>query len=107
MPSVAATNKSGESVEKGWCSCLPSMLYAQANRFRLRKANPDARFGLIGKLLHSEWSGLTDDKKRPYIERYEEDKIRFEGDKAKYIDEMAEYEAKKAKYGYASESEGV
>ncbi|ORX63801.1 hypothetical protein DL89DRAFT_230480 [Linderina pennispora] len=112
-------NKSGESVKqaarhyefslmgpKGPKRPLSAyMFYALANRDRLRKENPNARFGEIGRLLGSEWCGLTDDEKRPYIKHYEEDKVRFEREKAKHIIEMAEYEAEKAKNSYISESE--
>ncbi|ORX69012.1 HMG-box [Linderina pennispora] len=80
----------------------PYLFYGVTNRNRLCKENPNALSDEIGRLVASEWCGLTDDEKRPYIKQYEEDRARFEREKAKHIIEMAEYEAEKAKHGYIS-----
>ncbi|ORX70133.1 hypothetical protein DL89DRAFT_267350 [Linderina pennispora] len=64
------------------------MMYSQANRDRVRKENPDATFGEIGKFLGAEWSKLSDDGKAPYIKK-------AEADKERYATEKAEYDAKK------------
>ncbi|KAJ1935750.1 Non-histone chromosomal protein 6 [Linderina macrospora] len=81
------------------------MYYALANRERIRKENPDARFGVIGKLIGATWSKLSDEDKELFIKQSKDDKERFEAEKAKYIADMDEYNAEKEKCGYISESE--
>ncbi|MFC8532495.1 non-histone chromosomal protein 6 [Streptomyces sp. NPDC057249] len=60
------------------------MLYSQANRVRAKKENPDASFGLIGKILGKEWSELPEQAKAQYLKKAEDDKRRYEAEKAHY-----------------------
>ncbi|KAI7875292.1 hypothetical protein K492DRAFT_136696 [Lichtheimia hyalospora FSU 10163] len=58
------------------------MFFSQANRQKVKDENPDASFGEIGKLLGAKWSKMSEDEKKPYIAKAEEDKKRYEAEKA-------------------------
>ncbi|ORZ05029.1 non-histone chromosomal protein 6 [Absidia repens] len=59
------------------------MFFSQANRTQVKTDNPDATFGQIGKLLGKKWSEMSDADKKPYVEKAEKDKARYEAEKAK------------------------
>ncbi|CDS10408.1 hypothetical protein LRAMOSA03084 [Lichtheimia ramosa] len=58
------------------------MFFSQANRQKVKDENPDASFGTIGKILGEKWKNMTDEEKKPYVEKAEEDKKRYEAEKA-------------------------
>ena len=53
------------------------MLYCEARRADVRKANPKASFADIIKKMATEWNGLSADAKSEYSVLAEEDKTRF------------------------------
>lgn len=64
------------------------LLYSNAVRDKVRKANPDLKLGEVAKVIGKQWAELTDAEKKPYNEQAEKDKIR-------YKKEMDAYKAKK------------
>ncbi|CEP13358.1 hypothetical protein [Parasitella parasitica] len=58
------------------------MFFSQDNRAKVKEDNPEASFGTIGKLLGEKWKGLSDQEKKPYLEKAEADKKRYEKEKA-------------------------
>ncbi|KAI9261758.1 high mobility group box domain-containing protein [Sporodiniella umbellata] len=58
------------------------MFFSQDNRAVVKEENPNATFGEIGKLLGEKWKNLTDDEKKPYNDKAEADKKRYEDEKA-------------------------
>ncbi|KAI7874270.1 high mobility group box domain-containing protein [Mucor mucedo] len=58
------------------------MFFSQASRAQVKEDNPDATFGQIGKLLGEKWKGMTDEDKKPFHEKAEKDKQRYEDEKA-------------------------
>ncbi|KAG1149979.1 hypothetical protein G6F37_004560 [Rhizopus arrhizus] len=59
------------------------MFFSQANRENVIKENPEAKFGEIGKILGAKWKEMTDEEKKPFTEKAEADKKRYEDEKAK------------------------
>ncbi|CAO3699883.1 hypothetical protein G6F70_007185 [Rhizopus microsporus] len=59
------------------------MFFSQANREKVIKENPGAKFGEIGKILGARWKELSDEEKKPFVEQAEADKKRYEEEKAK------------------------
>jgi hypothetical protein len=60
------------------------MFFAQANRDKVKKENPDATFGELGKLLGKQWSKASKSDKAKYEAKANKDKERYEKEKAKY-----------------------
>ncbi|KAH3682519.1 hypothetical protein WICPIJ_006510 [Wickerhamomyces pijperi] len=64
------------------------MFFANENRDLVREENPGISFGGVGKLLGEKWKALTADEKKPYEEKAEADKKRYEAQKAQYLSEQ-------------------
>jgi len=45
-----------------------------AVREKVTKANPDADFGTLSKLISAQWQGLSDELKKPYLDASEKEK---------------------------------
>jgi hypothetical protein len=60
------------------------MFFAQANRDKVKKENPDATFGELGKHLGKLWSKASKSDKAKYEAKANKDKERYEKEKAKY-----------------------
>ncbi|KAI9486595.1 MAG: high mobility group box domain-containing protein [Benjaminiella poitrasii] len=58
------------------------MFFSQENRAKVKEENPEATFGQLGKLLGEKWKSMSDDEKKPYVEKAEKDKQRYENEKA-------------------------
>ncbi|KAF7727452.1 Non-histone chromosomal protein 6 [Apophysomyces ossiformis] len=58
------------------------MFFSQENRQKVKDENKDASFGTIGKILGEKWKNMSDEEKKPYIEKAEADKKRYEEEKA-------------------------
>ncbi|KAI9479361.1 Non-histone chromosomal protein 6 [Coemansia sp. RSA 989] len=58
------------------------MFFSQAKRNEVKDNNPNATFGEIGKLLGKMWSELTEEQKKPYKEKSDADKARYEAERA-------------------------
>ncbi|CAO3618489.1 unnamed protein product [Cunninghamella blakesleeana] len=58
------------------------MFFSQQNRNKVKEENPDATFGQLGKILGEKWKNMSDDEKKPYVKKAEEDKARYEAEKA-------------------------
>ncbi|KAF7731699.1 Non-histone chromosomal protein 6 [Apophysomyces ossiformis] len=58
------------------------MFFSQEKRQEVKDENPEATFGQIGKILGEKWKGMTDEQKKPYVEKAEADKKRYEDEKA-------------------------
>ncbi|KAI8341308.1 non-histone chromosomal protein 6 [Chlamydoabsidia padenii] len=59
------------------------MFFSQEQREKVKTDNPEASFGQIGKLLGAKWKALSDAEKKPYQDKADEDKKRYEDEKAK------------------------
>jgi len=60
------------------------VLFGQDNRERIKKENPAATFGEVGKLLGEEWSKASDAQKKKYIALYEQSKKEYEKTMTEY-----------------------
>ena len=69
--------------------------YNQERRETLKKEKPDLNNKDIIRTMSAEWNALSDEKKKPYIEKAEADKKRYEAEKKAY-DEKKKAEPKKS-----------
>ncbi|KAJ3138170.1 Non-histone chromosomal protein 6 [Physocladia obscura] len=60
------------------------LLFANANRARIRADNPDASFGEIGKILGAEWKDISETDKQKYVALQEKEKERYAKDMKNY-----------------------
>jgi hypothetical protein len=51
----------------------------------VKEENPNATFGEMGKLLGARWKEMDDNAKKPYQDKAEEEKKRYEDAKAAYV----------------------
>ncbi|ORZ13543.1 high mobility group box domain-containing protein, partial [Absidia repens] len=58
------------------------MFFSQSNREQIKAENPDATFGQLGKLLGAKWKELSDAEKKPYQDKADADKKRYEAEMA-------------------------
>ena len=58
--------------------------YNQERREKLKKEKPELGNKEIIKTMSAEWNALSDEKKKPYIEKAEADKKRYEAEKKAY-----------------------
>ncbi|KAI9593958.1 nonhistone chromosomal protein 6A [Syncephalis fuscata] len=70
-------NKRKKDPEKPKRALSAYMFFAIDQRDSVKERNPQAGFGEIGKLLGQEWKSLSDDKKKPYLEKASKDKERY------------------------------
>jgi hypothetical protein len=81
------------------------ILFGQEKRAEIKKENPDASFGEIGKLLGAAWKEITESDKKDYQEKAVKDKTRYANEFAAWEKAnpeaaaalAADKEAKKAK----------
>eukprot|EP00887_Chlorella_sp_A99_P002324 scaffold10.g2324.t1 len=59
-------------------------IFMNENREKIKKENPEATFGQIGKIAGEQWKALSDKEKEPYTKKAEKDKERYEKEKAAY-----------------------
>ena len=69
--------------------------YNQERRETLKKEKPELNNKDIIKTMSTEWNALSDEKKKPYMEKAEADKKRYEAEKKAY-DEKKKAEPKKS-----------
>jgi len=60
------------------------MFFANEQRDVVREENPGISFGQVGKLLGERWKALSESERRPYEEKAQADKKRYEDEKASY-----------------------
>lgn len=65
------------------------MFFANDTRDSVRSENPGISFGQVGKLLGEKWKDLSPEEKKPYEEKAENDKKRYEEEKAAYQAQQA------------------
>ena len=58
--------------------------YNQERREKLKKEKPELDNKEIIKTMSAEWNALSDEKKKPYVEKAEADKKRYEAEKKAY-----------------------
>ncbi|ODV93063.1 hypothetical protein PACTADRAFT_184821 [Pachysolen tannophilus NRRL Y-2460] len=61
------------------------MFFANETRDIVRAENPGIAFGQVGKVLGERWKALSDDQKKPFEDKAEADKKRYELEKAEYL----------------------
>jgi len=59
------------------------MFYVQANRATVA-SDKSLSFGEVGKKLGAMWAQLTEDEKKPFNEKNERDKVRYNQEKAEW-----------------------
>ncbi|KAJ2453988.1 Non-histone chromosomal protein 6 [Coemansia sp. RSA 2336] len=77
-----STKKAKETAAKPKRALSAYMFFSQAKRNEVKENNPNATFGEIGKLLGEMWGKLTDEQKKPYKEKSDADKARYEAERA-------------------------
>merc|ERR1711988_1365795 len=60
------------------------LMFSQVMRPQLRDEMPDKRNIEISKMLGEEWKELTDDDKKPWVQKADEDAIRYNEEKLKW-----------------------
>jgi len=60
------------------------MFFANEQRDVVREENPGISFGQVGKLLGEKWKALNEVERRPYEDKAQADKKRYEDEKASY-----------------------
>lgn len=60
------------------------MIFSNEQRSTVKEENPTASFGEMGKLLGARWKEMDENAKRPYSEKAEKEKERYEREKAAY-----------------------
>ncbi|OMH79994.1 Non-histone chromosomal protein 6 [Zancudomyces culisetae] len=81
-PPVKATKASKKDKTGPKRSLSAYMFFSQENREKVKRDNPSATFGELGKLLGEMWKGLSDTQKKPYNDKAAADKQRYELQKA-------------------------
>mmetsp|Transcript_2046 Transcript_2046/g.3842 ORF Transcript_2046/g.3842 Transcript_2046/m.3842 type:complete len:143 (-) Transcript_2046:814-1242(-) len=62
------------------------LIYSNEVREQVKKENPKASFGELGKLIGEQWKSMSEKQKKPYEEKSKKDKER-------YAKEMSTYES--------------
>ncbi|PIA17844.1 high mobility group box, partial [Coemansia reversa NRRL 1564] len=73
--------KSAEDPNKPKRPLSAYMYFSQEKRPEVKKDNPDATFGSIGKILGQMWTSLAESEKAPYLGLAQKDKVRYESEK--------------------------
>jgi len=60
------------------------MMFSRDKRDEIKRQNPNASFGEIGKMVADRWMAMTEDEKVPYGKKSEEDMVRYLKDKQEY-----------------------
>ncbi|KAI8067538.1 putative high-mobility group non-histone chromosomal protein, partial [Gongronella butleri] len=60
------------------------MFFSQDKREQVKAENPNVSFGQIGKILGEKWGAMSEADKKPYVQKAEKDKARYEAEKAAY-----------------------
>ncbi|KAI5837275.1 high mobility group box domain-containing protein, partial [Morchella snyderi] len=61
------------------------MFFANEQRENVRSENPGIAFGQVGKVLGERWKALTPLQRKPYEDKAQIDKERYEKQKAAYL----------------------
>jgi HMG (high mobility group) box len=62
------------------------MIFASEKREEIKKENPDATFGELGKLLGQAWKDITEKEKEKYNKKAEKDKKRYDEEMKNYTE---------------------
>ena len=84
QPKSKKAKKSGKDPNVPKRSKSAWIYFSEANREAVKKSNPDASFGDIGKLLSQKWKEISADEKAKF-------EAMATKDKARYQEEMADY----------------
>ncbi|KAK6501758.1 Non-histone chromosomal protein 6 [Arthrobotrys musiformis] len=60
------------------------MFFANEQRENVRAENPGIAFGQVGKVLGERWKALTTAQRKPYEDKAKADKQRYEDEKIAY-----------------------
>lgn len=78
--------------------CSSFMYYSKSVRAEVKKAEPTATFGGIGKLIGLKWKALSDAEKAPFVEMAAKDKVRYDAVKADAPKRKSKKKAKDESY---------
>jgi len=73
------------------------ILFSNAKRAEVKKANPDIKFGDVAKEISSMWKSASSSEKAKYEKAAEADKVRYSKEAANYKGGAGAPAAKKAK----------
>ena len=65
-------------------SIMAFTLYLQERKPKLKQEKPQLDNDEILKIITDDWNSLSDEKKKPFIEKAEADKKRFEAEEKEY-----------------------
>jgi len=60
------------------------MWFSKETRPKIKEKNPAATFGELGKLIGEAWRAMSEDDKKPFMKKAEEDKERYKAEMANY-----------------------
>jgi hypothetical protein len=67
-------------------SLSPFIIFNKENREKIKAANPDVTFGVLGKLIGDAWKALDQTQKAVYEQKALDDKKRFETEMTAYTE---------------------
>ena len=67
-------------------SLSPFIIFNKENREKIKAANPDVTFGVLGKLIGDAWKALDPTQKAVYEQKALDDKKRFETEMTAYTE---------------------
>ena len=70
------------------------MMFVRDKREEIKRQNPNASFGEIGKMMGDRWKAMSEDEKAPFVKQSEEDKARYLKEKQEYDARHEEEESK-------------
>ena len=95
MGKGAKKNKKDKDAPKKAISAY--FFYIKERRESITKELPKLNNKEIVKKMSEEWNALSDEKKKPYVQKAEEDKKRYENEKAVYDKKKKEEKPSKKK----------
>jgi hypothetical protein len=93
MGKGAKKNKKDKDAPKKAISAY--FFYIKERRESITKEQPNLNNKEIVKKMSEEWNALSDDKKKPYVQKAEADKKRYETEKAVYDKKKKEEKSSK------------
>jgi len=60
------------------------MFFSQEHRKQVQEDNPQAGFGMMGKILGEKWKNMSEAERMPYDKKAQADKERYERQKVSY-----------------------
>eukprot|EP00467_Chlorarachnion_reptans_P007869 CAMPEP_0114505740 /NCGR_PEP_ID=MMETSP0109-20121206/11022_1 /TAXON_ID=29199 /ORGANISM="Chlorarachnion reptans, Strain CCCM449" /LENGTH=819 /DNA_ID=CAMNT_0001684215 /DNA_START=201 /DNA_END=2660 /DNA_ORIENTATION=+ len=84
---VSSKGKSSKSPKRPKRARNAFTFFSSATRKKVEEENPEAKFVEVGKLLGERWKALSEEEKKPFMDKANEDKERYQKEKAQFDEE--------------------